>query len=38
MNPNFVKKAEEIAEKYLTDTKDHCYQVAKVMKFFAKKL
>ena len=35
--PN-VDDAHNLADKYLTDTKQHCYQVAKVMKHFAKKL
>ncbi|MEI7477118.1 MAG: HDIG domain-containing metalloprotein [bacterium] len=33
-----VEEAEQIANKYLSDTLRHCQQVAKVMKFFAKKL
>ncbi len=33
-----VQKWEKLAEKYLTDTKKHCFQVGQIMKFFAKKL
>lgn len=33
-----IEEAHNLAEKYLTDTKQHCYQVAKVMKHFAQKL
>ncbi len=33
-----VQQAEKLAEKYLTDTHNHCKQVGQIMKFFANKL
>jgi len=33
-----IQEAKKLAEKYLTETKNHCYQVAQVMQHFAKKL
>jgi len=33
-----IQPAEELSQKYLTDTYNHCKQVANIMKFFAKKL
>jgi len=35
--PN-IEQSKLLADKYLTDTKRHCEQVAKIMKYFAKKL
>jgi len=33
-----IKEVEKLMDKYLTDTKQHCQDVAQVMKYFAKKL
>lgn len=37
-NTPSISEAQELANKYLTDTRKHCEQVGKVMQYFAKKL